>query len=60
MGMFVCHGLLLVALWLHYVFHPTTKTVQLAIARLNYLLTLQSDQEAGEESAGLFRETLGW
>ena len=46
------HLLLLVALWLRYAIHPTTKTVRLAIARRNYLLSQQSQVRGPREEPG--------
>ena len=40
------HLLLVVALWLRYAIHPTTKTVRLAIARRNYLLSQRSNGQS--------------
>ena len=39
------HLLLLVAVWLRYIIHPTTKTVRLAISRRDYLSSQRSGRQ---------------
>lgn len=40
------HLLLVLAMWLRYAIHPTTKRVRLAIARRNYLAQQRSEDKA--------------